>query len=151
MDNISENLMFDDNIPMYSIGVVADLLNVSVHTLRLYENEGLLLPFKKDSKHRLYTKNDIIRLQCIREAITEKKFSIQSIKAMMALIPCWTIKKCSKKERERCPAYSGYLQPCWTYKHDNNICALQSCNQCEVYTNHAHCEKIKKTIKEKTE
>lgn len=151
MEILSENKIFDDNYPMYSIGVVAELLNVSVHTLRLYENEGLLLPYKKDSKHRLYTKNDIVRLQCIREAITEKKFSIQSIKALMSLIPCWSIKKCSLAEREECPAYNGFLQPCWTYKHSDNVCALESCSQCEVYTEHSHCAMIKKTIKEKTQ
>ena len=59
--------------PLFPISTAAKLLNVSVQTLRLYEKEGLVISFKKSSKHRLYSKADIERIECIRKAITEKK------------------------------------------------------------------------------
>lgn len=148
MDNDNEiTLEIDNNKPVYSIGVVADLLDISVHTIRLYENEGLIIPYKKDSKHRLYSQNDVLRLKCIMDLIREKKFSIAAIKAFYSLIPCWKIVNCKTAQRNACEAYHGYLLPCWTYKHKGNICALQECNQCKVYTEHFRCESIKATIK----
>jgi MerR family transcriptional regulator, heat shock protein HspR len=139
------------NTPVYTISTAAELLGISVHTLRMYEREGLILPYKKESNHRLYSDDDLNRINCIRDAINIKKFTISSIRAMMAFIPCWSVKNCSKSDKESCEAYKGYLQPCWTYKHKNNICELQSCRHCYVYTNHYYCENIKNIIKEKTE
>ena len=49
--------------PLYPIGTAARMLNVSVHTLRLYEREGLILPHRKDTGHRLYSNADIERVQ----------------------------------------------------------------------------------------
>jgi MerR family transcriptional regulator, heat shock protein HspR len=151
MNNINDiEFDIDRNTPLYSIGVISDLLNVSVHTIRLYESEGLIIPFKKDSKHRLYSQNDLIRLKCIIESIREKKFSIAAIKMMYSLIPCWSIIKCSENEREECSAYNSNLMPCWTYKHQNNTCENITCNQCEVYLKHSNCDSIKESIKEST-
>jgi MerR family transcriptional regulator, heat shock protein HspR len=140
----------DKDAPLYSIGVIADLLQISVHTLRLYESEGLIIPFKKGSKHRLYSYNDLVRLKCIRDSITNKKFSIPSIKTIYSLIPCWAIKKCPVKDRQNCDAYKGMMQPCWTYKHNNNICESGECRLCDVYKLHNQCETIKESIKNNT-
>ena len=140
------NLGIDKDTPLYSISVAAELLDVSVHTLRLYESEGLIIPFKKDSKHRLYSENDILRLKCIRDSIKQKKFSISSIKTIYSMIPCWSIKKCPEKERVNCMAFSSISEPCWTIKHENNICADQECRKCDVYKEHNECNKIKNTI-----
>ena len=143
-------LDIDSNTPLYAIGVVAEMLDISVQTIRSYENEGLIIPFKKDSLHRLYSQNDIIRLKCIRTAITQKKFSISAIKTIYSLIPCWTIKQCSELERTNCEAFNEYQKPCWTCKHENNPCSDEKCRLCEVYRRHAHCDSIKESIKSGT-
>lgn len=132
--------------PLYTISTIANLLEVSIHTLRLYEREGLILPFRKTSGHRLYSNNDIKRLQSIRNAITEKKFSIASIKAMYSLIPCWSIVKCDEQDRGNCEAYHNYSQPCWTFEHKSNRCREIDCKNCEVYQNYARCGQIKELI-----
>ncbi|MCX6152929.1 MAG: MerR family transcriptional regulator [Candidatus Kapabacteria bacterium] len=141
---------FDPDAPLYGIGVVAEMLEVSVHLLRLYESEGLVIPFKKDSKHRLYSQNDIIKLECIRDSITNKKFSIASIKTLYSMIPCWSIKRCSGSDRENCEAYTGSTNPCWMYKHKSNVCEAQECRTCEVYKSHNRCDAIKESIKMNT-
>ena len=139
--------IIDKDKPVFTIGTVAELLNISVQTLRIYEKEGLIIPFKKDSKHRLYSQNDIERLQCIRTAITEMKYSIPAIKSMYSLIPCWKLKPCTNKDMKNCEAYKGSNEPCWTVKHESNVCAEQECRECTVYKQFIKCEQIKEVIK----
>lgn len=134
--------------PLYTISTAASLVNISVHTLRMYERAGLIIPFKKDSNQRLYSNEDIDRLQCIRRAIKEDKMSIEGIKRMLSLIPCWSIVPCTKKDRDNCDAFNGNHQPCWMLKHKNNYCAKKDCRLCEVYREFAQCDKIKEKIKE---
>jgi len=136
----------DINLPLYPISGAAKILDISVHTLRMYEREGLILPFKKESSHRLYSRADIERLKCIRKAINESKISIAGIKTIYSLIPCWEIAKCSKSDRENCDAFKTHARPCWTFKHSYNICGGKACRQCDVYRLYSECGKIKDLI-----
>lgn len=49
----------------YTISVVAERFDVHPQTLRLYEREGLLLPSRTEGNTRLYTDEDIERLDMI--------------------------------------------------------------------------------------
>ncbi len=140
-----ENLENYD-LPLFPISSAAKLLNISVHTLRMYEKEGLIIPFKKESNHRLYSKADINRLKCIRKAINESKISIAGIKTIYSLIPCWEITKCSEEDRNNCFAFKAHSQPCWTFKHEINTCANKNCRNCDVYIQYAECSQIKELI-----
>lgn len=140
----------NDNVPVYPISIAAQLLNISIPTLRLYEKEGLIIPYKKSSNQRLYSQNDIKRLSCIRMAINEKKISIAGIKMMFSMIPCWKIKGCSKRDREHCEAYHNSAKPCWSYKHKENSCENVQCRACHVYIKYSDCNSIKQGIIEST-
>jgi MerR family transcriptional regulator/heat shock protein HspR len=133
--------------PVYSIGTAARMLSVSVHTLRMYEREGLILPSRKKSGHRLYSQRDIERLTCIRKAITEDKVSIEGIRSMLSLIPCWAILRCSDRDKETCSAFNGIGAPCWNLKEKGEFCAERDCRVCEVYTRHGDCRSIKDRLK----
>lgn len=50
----------------YSIGEFSKEAGVSVRTLHSYEELGLVIPFRTESKHRFYTAEDFGRLQMIR-------------------------------------------------------------------------------------
>jgi len=113
----------------------------------LYEKEGLVVPFRKSSKHRLYSKSDIDRIECIRRAISEKKMSIYGILAMYSLIPCWDIINCSQEERNKCEAYASHSQPCWTYQNSGTKCEEKNCRDCTVYINTNDLAKMKDCIK----
>lgn len=136
-----------DDEPIFPISSAALLLKISVHTLRMYEREGLFIPYKKESNQRLYSKRDLERIECIRRAINEMKVSINGIKTMYSLIPCWDIVKCSETDRANCEAYKEHSKPCWTYKHKNNICEKLNCRECSVYLNFTKCDHIKDAIK----
>lgn len=113
----------DRDKPKYSIGTIAERLGISIETIRLYERSGLILTTKTGGNQRLFSESDIDRLQCIRKAINKEKLSIAGIRRIYSFIPCWNVVSCSISERRTCPAYSGHLQPCWTYKHKKNVCA----------------------------
>jgi|SRR5262245_10500828 len=49
----------------YTISAVADHYGIHQQTLRLYEREGLLKPSRSDGNVRLYTDQDIERLEVI--------------------------------------------------------------------------------------
>lgn len=50
---------------IYTISVVAERFEVHPQTLRLYEREGLLQPSRTDGNTRLYTDEDMERLEVI--------------------------------------------------------------------------------------
>lgn len=132
--------------PKYKIGEVAKILGISVHTLRMYEKEGLIIPYKKSTNQRLYSDKDIERLKCIRYAINHEKISIEGIKRIFSLIPCWAIVGCTLKENESCGVLKSSNKPCWMYKHKNNFCTYRDCRECEVYNLFNNCESIKEKI-----
>src|SRR5450432_3030544 len=49
----------------YMISAVAEMYDIHPQTLRLYEREGLLLPSRSEGNTRLYTDEDLERLEFI--------------------------------------------------------------------------------------
>ena len=49
----------------YMISAVAEQYAIHPQTLRLYEREGLLKPSRSDGNTRLYTEEDLVRLEVI--------------------------------------------------------------------------------------
>ena len=49
----------------YMISAVAEQYEIHPQTLRLYEREGLLKPSRSDGNTRLYTPEDLVRLEVI--------------------------------------------------------------------------------------
>jgi MerR family transcriptional regulator/heat shock protein HspR len=135
--------------PIYPIRTAAKLLNISVHTLRMYEKESLIIPFKKSTSHRLYSNSDIDRIKCIRSAINELKISINGIKTIYSMMPCWEVMKCSNEDRSRCCGFSLHSGPCWAVKGDDTVCASKDCRNCSVYQDFGDCGSIKKFIRNK--
>ncbi len=137
---------FDKEKAIYTIATAASMIGVSVETLRLYERRGLILIEKSKGNQRLYSESDIERLECIRRAINEHKISIEGIRRMQAMIPCWEYVQCSTEQRNVCPAYNRPDAGCWTYTHRRNACKDRECKTCTVYQLSANCEKIKAAI-----
>jgi len=50
---------------LYMISVVADMFDIHPQTLRAYEREGLLRPARTDGNTRLYSQEDIERIELI--------------------------------------------------------------------------------------
>jgi len=52
--------------PVFTLSVAADLLGMHPRTLRIYEEEGLVVPARTATKRRRYSQNDIKRFQFIQ-------------------------------------------------------------------------------------
>jgi MerR family transcriptional regulator/heat shock protein HspR len=141
-------LMVKDRDPVFAIGVVAKMFDISVHTLRLYEAEGLILPYKTDTNRRLYSQADVNRIACIRNMLEEKGLNIAGIKWMLSMIPCWDLLPCSEEDRKVCPAYTDSTNPCWMVEHKAERCANQDCRECEVYQSTSNCSNFKQYLKD---
>ncbi len=136
----------DEFRPVYTIGVAAEMVNVSVHTLRLYESSGLIIPQRTSTQRRLYSRNDIRRLSSIRYLIEEKGLNLAGIKILLSLIPCWKMRKCSTKDRAKCDAYNEMTEPCWIVKNKGDLCEADDCRQCKVYTDFSSFSELKVKI-----
>jgi MerR family transcriptional regulator/heat shock protein HspR len=120
-------------LPLYPIGIVAELLGTTDQTLRLYEKHGLIKPARKN-KNRYYSENDVKWLKCIRELIHTKKISIEGIKKLLEYAPCWEITQCSEERKSQCSASIDKSKPCWEL--NRMICNKETgkiCEDCVVY------------------
>jgi MerR family transcriptional regulator, heat shock protein HspR len=140
----------DKDTPLFTIATVARLLGVSVGTLRQYDRKGLILVHKTEGNQRLYSESDVERLRCIRTAITEHKISIEGIRHMHSMIPCWQLIQCPMEQRVACPAYYSPEAGCWTYKHQENACEGKDCRDCRVYQLSCDCNTIKQLVYQTT-
>ena len=141
-----ENNLIKNVSPIFPIRTAAKLIGISIHTLRMYEREALIIPRKSIGNQRLYTFVDIERIVSIRKNMKELKLSINSIRMLLSMIPCYTIINCSKEDRKNCEAYHEVIKPCWDYEHKNNICADIDCRECEVYNSNFNFTKARETI-----
>ncbi len=120
-------------LPLYPIGIVAELIGITDQTLRLYEKHGLIKPSRRN-RNRYYSENDIKWLTCIRDLIHIKKISIQGIKRLLEYAPCWEITECSEERKNKCTAFIDKTKPCWEL--NRMICNKESgkiCEDCVVY------------------
>lgn len=138
--------MVDKHEPVLTIGTVAGKLSVAVQTIRLYEQEGLIIPFKTESGRRMYSMSDLERLRCIRKMIVEHGLNLKGIRRLMALIPCWEFKGGLDEECKKCPAYYEATGACWTLSNVGSKCQLQDCRSCPVYRIELNCDKIKEVV-----
>jgi MerR family transcriptional regulator/heat shock protein HspR len=119
--------------PVISIGTLADKVSLSVSAIRKYEDEGLLISHRTDSGHRLFCYEDIERIQTIQYMIKELGFNIEGIRRMQALLPCWDLLPCNRKERDVCPAFRNNNKSCWMIKYAPGTSQGNLCRKCIVY------------------
>ena len=122
----------DRDLPVFSIGVAAELLNVHPRTLRLYEAHGLVKPRRRGNK-RFFSENDITWIRCIRDLIHAKGISIEGIRRLLAVQRCWEIKGCSEEVRRTCLACRESREPCWVLAARACPRWLESCARCQVF------------------
>ena len=119
--------------PVYTLSTTSSLSNIPAHSIRQYIDKGLIIPFKKESKRNLFSQVDIMRLKYIHKLLEKDGLNITGIRSLLALIPCWTIRKCSKEERRICQAYQSDVSPCWDASEKGMLCKNTNCRECDAY------------------
>lgn len=144
MDNI-----IISTTPVYTLSITSDLSGIPVHSIRQYIDRGLIIPFKKQSNRNLFSQVDILRLKFIHRLLTEDGLNIAGIRALLAVIPCWAIRRCNIGEREKCQAFQNDKFPCWEASEKGTFCRNTNCRECEVYRvveNYSDIKSFLKTI-----
>ena len=59
----------DDGV--YAISVAASMVSMEIQNLRVYERRGLLTPDRTSGGSRLYSDDDVVRLERIRDLLAE--------------------------------------------------------------------------------
>ncbi|BDU75194.1 MerR family transcriptional regulator [Mesoterricola sediminis] len=67
------------------IGVVAARYEIHPQTLRLYEREGLLLPSRTEGKTRLYSEEDLERLEFILSLTRDLGVNLAGVEVVLNL------------------------------------------------------------------
>ena len=76
----------NENKPLFSIGAVAEILNVKPRMLRLYEERGLVAPSRTEGNRRLYSLNDIDVLAYIHYLTSVKRVNIAGVLEIQNLL-----------------------------------------------------------------
>jgi MerR family transcriptional regulator, heat shock protein HspR len=71
--------------PVYVISVAARLSGLPPWMLRLLDQEGLVVPTRTDKNRRLYSDNDIARLERIRHLTEERGVNLAGVKVILEM------------------------------------------------------------------
>jgi len=75
----------DPRMGAYMIGVVSMRYGVHPQTLRLYEREGLLAPSRTEGKTRLYSDEDLERLEFILNLTRDLGVNLAGVEVVLGL------------------------------------------------------------------
>ncbi|WP_170984614.1 MerR family transcriptional regulator [Rhodoligotrophos defluvii] len=70
-------------VKTFRVAEVAKLVGVSPSTLRLWENHGLVAPFRTEGEHRVYRDSDVERVREINRLRKVQRLNIAAIRAVL--------------------------------------------------------------------
>ena len=70
----------------YHISAVARMYNIHPQTLRLYEREGLIQPSRSEGNTRLYTEEDLERLELILNLIRDLGVNLAGVEVVLNML-----------------------------------------------------------------
>ncbi|MDD4465323.1 MAG: MerR family transcriptional regulator [Dehalococcoidales bacterium] len=122
--------MNKNEIPLYPISSVAELLEVHPETIRIWEKHGIIKPQRKGGK-RFYTETDLKRLIFIKKLLDDH-LNLPAIRHYLKLYPCWYMQDCPRCMRSS--KYGICSKPCW--KEEGTFCQVSadqnSCANCGI-------------------
>jgi MerR family transcriptional regulator/heat shock protein HspR len=122
-----------DSNSICTINTAAQKLGVSVPTLRLYEKEGLICPVRTPTKRRLYSLNDLRIIETIQHLIHVHGLNFAGIRRLLALLPCWKIRRDDRALCRNCKVPSITDKPCWSSGESLWRKFNANCQSCPVY------------------
>lgn len=75
----------DTSRGVYMISVAAELAGMHPQTLRIYETKGLITPQRSAKNTRLYSRDDVLRLQRIQGLTTELGMNLAGVQRVFEL------------------------------------------------------------------
>lgn len=75
----------DGDAPVYVISVAARLSGLPPWMLRLLDQEGIVVPTRTDKNRRLYSDNDIARLERVRYLTEERGVNMAGVRVILEM------------------------------------------------------------------
>lgn len=69
--------------PLYMISVVAEMFDIHPQTLRTYEREGLIRPARSEGNTRLYSEEDVERIDLILRLTNELGVNLAGVEVIL--------------------------------------------------------------------
>jgi len=95
--------------PVYTIGIVSELISVHPETIRVWERNGVIHPGRRSGR-RFYSESDLARLRFVQR-LTGEGLNLPAIRHYLKLYPCWHMDGCPhcmhRSEDASC------TKPCW--------------------------------------
>lgn len=91
--------------PLYMISVVAEMFSVHPQTLRTYEREGLIRPSRTEGNTRLYSQEDLERIELILRLTTELGVNLAGVEVILNMR-----ERMEQMRRETAEAFEAVLQ-----------------------------------------
>jgi len=98
----------DPKAGAYMIGVVAARYEIHPQTLRLYEREGLLAPSRTEGKTRLFSEDDLERLELILSLTRDLGVNLAGVEVVLGLRD--RIQKMQDEMQQLIEAYEAKLR-----------------------------------------
>jgi MerR family transcriptional regulator/heat shock protein HspR len=76
-------LVMERDEPLYVISIAAQILDIHPQTLRYYERAGLIQPSRTPGNIRLYSQEDIERLQLIQRLIEDLGVNLAGVEVIL--------------------------------------------------------------------
>src|ERR671924_1328479 len=76
---------FDLDKPLYTISIASEILQTHPRTLMLYEDVGLIAPFRTSTNRRRYSQRDLRKLQVIQYLTREKGVNLAGVSYILDL------------------------------------------------------------------
>jgi MerR family transcriptional regulator, heat shock protein HspR len=116
------------NQPLYTIGIISELLDVHPETIRVWERSGLINPKRRNTK-RVFSDNDLKRMRFIQRLMNDG-LNVPGISFFLRLYPCWEGGDCPVCMRQTLETECA--KPCW--KEENTFCHVSmsenACAEC---------------------
>ncbi len=78
--------MFKSDEPVFIISVAARMLGVRTQTLRYYERLGLVEPARTRGNQRVYSRDDVERVQRIRSLMDDLGVNLAGVEVILKLL-----------------------------------------------------------------
>lgn len=77
---------FDLDKPLYTISVASEILETHPRTLMMYEDLGLIEPYRTATNRRRYSQRNVRKLQVIQLLTREKGINLAGVKHILILL-----------------------------------------------------------------
>ena len=77
---------FDLDKPLYTISVASEILETHPRTLMMYEDLGLIEPYRTSTNRRRYSQRNVRKLQVIQQLTRERGVNLAGVKYILMLL-----------------------------------------------------------------